>query len=224
MQKPPRLRELRERRLLSRNELSERSGVGYETITRLENGEGGTWPRTVRKLADALGVGYEELYEEPAAPLAEPLRKRPSEPDAGDSSFGDSRTLAGRRLLSSLDPFATHVKARTEYWKKLAESGQVNLYALEYATEELGFTALSFKVLVDAAIAEQWSGAELGLLRRVYENVAGPYHLAWKTLIEAYVEVFTRSFDDPTVVSLRQRGGEAMSALKEAEEAVRTAA
>ncbi len=70
MKAPQGLRELRERRLLSINELSKRTGVAHETITRLESGEGSPQPRTLRKLADGLGVGYEELYEESAAPKA----------------------------------------------------------------------------------------------------------------------------------------------------------
>ena len=55
------LRELRKRRVLTLHELEERSGVSYNTIWRLENGRTGAQPRTIRKLATALGVGPEEL-------------------------------------------------------------------------------------------------------------------------------------------------------------------
>ena len=56
-----RLKELRDRRVLTLHELEERSGVSYNTIWRLENGKTGAQPRTIRKLAAALGVEPEEL-------------------------------------------------------------------------------------------------------------------------------------------------------------------
>jgi transcriptional regulator with XRE-family HTH domain len=57
------LRELRQRRVLTLHELEERSGVAYNTIWRLENGKTGAQPRTIRKLAAALGVEAEELVK-----------------------------------------------------------------------------------------------------------------------------------------------------------------
>jgi transcriptional regulator with XRE-family HTH domain len=57
------LRELRQRRVLTLHELGERSGVAYNTIWRLENGRTGAQPRTIRKLAAALGVEPEELVK-----------------------------------------------------------------------------------------------------------------------------------------------------------------
>ena len=56
-----RLRELREDRALSMGELAQRAGVHRHTILRLENDQGGAQPRTVRKLAAALGVEPREL-------------------------------------------------------------------------------------------------------------------------------------------------------------------
>jgi transcriptional regulator with XRE-family HTH domain len=56
-----RLRELRQQRVLSMRELEERSGVSYHTIWRLENGKSGAHPRTLRRLAEALGVDSQEL-------------------------------------------------------------------------------------------------------------------------------------------------------------------
>jgi transcriptional regulator with XRE-family HTH domain len=57
------LRELRERRALSLRELSALSGVNYNSIWRIEAGRTGAQPRTVRKLAAALGVEPEELVK-----------------------------------------------------------------------------------------------------------------------------------------------------------------
>ena len=59
-----RLKELRRERVLSLRELEERSGVTYATIWRIEDGRQGAHPRTVRKLAEALGVQPSELIRE----------------------------------------------------------------------------------------------------------------------------------------------------------------
>ena len=59
-----RLKELRRERVLSLRELEERSGVSYNTIWRIEDGRQGAHPRTIRKLADALGVKPAELIKE----------------------------------------------------------------------------------------------------------------------------------------------------------------
>ncbi len=58
-----RLRELRKQRVLSMRELEERSGVSYNTIWRLENGLTGAQPRTIRRLAEVLGVEPHELLK-----------------------------------------------------------------------------------------------------------------------------------------------------------------
>jgi transcriptional regulator with XRE-family HTH domain len=59
-----RLKALRRERVLSLRELEERSGVSYNTIWRIEDGRQGAHPRTIRKLADALGVRATELVKE----------------------------------------------------------------------------------------------------------------------------------------------------------------
>lgn len=55
------LKELREDRTLSVRELAKLAGVHFTTIARLENEHGGAQPRTIRKLAAALGVDPREL-------------------------------------------------------------------------------------------------------------------------------------------------------------------
>jgi len=61
-----RLRELRREQVLSLRELEEKSGVSYNTIWRIEAGRQGAQPRTIRKLAGALGVEPAELITEGA--------------------------------------------------------------------------------------------------------------------------------------------------------------
>jgi len=58
------LRELRRRRVLTLEELAQKANVGRNTIWRLEHGVMGAQPRTIRKLAKALGVEPEELVAE----------------------------------------------------------------------------------------------------------------------------------------------------------------
>ena len=59
-----RLKELRREQVLSLLELEEKSGASYNTIWRIESGRQGAHPRTVRKLAEALGVAPKELMQE----------------------------------------------------------------------------------------------------------------------------------------------------------------
>jgi transcriptional regulator with XRE-family HTH domain len=58
-----RLRELRRERAWSQRDLSRESGVAQDTITRLETGQREAQPRTVRRLAGALGVEPRELMK-----------------------------------------------------------------------------------------------------------------------------------------------------------------
>jgi transcriptional regulator with XRE-family HTH domain len=57
------LRELRRRRMLSLRELGERSGVAFDNINKLENEKRRAQPRTIRKLAETLGVEAHELMK-----------------------------------------------------------------------------------------------------------------------------------------------------------------
>ena len=57
------LREVRRRMMLSLRELEQRSGVAFDNINKLENEKRRAQPRTVRKLADALGVKPHELMK-----------------------------------------------------------------------------------------------------------------------------------------------------------------
>ena len=58
------VRRLRERRALSQRELAARAKLSVTTINRIESGLHRPMPRTVRKLAEALGVTPEELLDE----------------------------------------------------------------------------------------------------------------------------------------------------------------
>ena len=56
-----RFKELREERALSFRELAAEAGVSRNTIYRIENGQSEVLPRTLRRLANALGVEPREI-------------------------------------------------------------------------------------------------------------------------------------------------------------------
>ncbi len=58
------LQKLRGRRLWLIGDLAEKSGVHRNTISKLENGRGGAYPETIRKLAEALDVEPTDLLED----------------------------------------------------------------------------------------------------------------------------------------------------------------
>jgi len=57
----PYLKEVRRSKGLSQKELGELARVSSGTVYRVETGQRGAYPGTVRKLATALGVAPEEL-------------------------------------------------------------------------------------------------------------------------------------------------------------------
>ena len=59
-----RLRQLRDQRFWSRSELAEKAGVSPATISTLEDDNHPAQRRTIRKIANALGVDPQELVSE----------------------------------------------------------------------------------------------------------------------------------------------------------------
>ena len=64
MQSLTRLKEHRERRMLTQHELARLSGVSRATIARLETTDSRATPTTARKLAKVLKAKPEELVED----------------------------------------------------------------------------------------------------------------------------------------------------------------
>ena len=58
------MRRFRRDRALSQRDLSRMTGIAFDTISRLETGKQRAQPRTIRKLAEALGVEPRELMKE----------------------------------------------------------------------------------------------------------------------------------------------------------------
>jgi transcriptional regulator with XRE-family HTH domain len=76
-----RLRELRESAGLTQEQLAERAGMAWRTITHLEGGDRKPTWETVLALCVALGVDCREFAKEPTQPH-EPKRGRPPKPAA----------------------------------------------------------------------------------------------------------------------------------------------
>ena len=60
----PKIKRLRRLNALSLRELGRRSGIAYDTINKLENEQRAAQARTLRRLAEALGVEPKELMKE----------------------------------------------------------------------------------------------------------------------------------------------------------------
>ena len=86
----PHLRDLRRRAVMSQEDLAERSGVARDTISKLETGQRGAYPSTIRKLAAGLDleprmlVGGVEYLEEKY--LEEKPQKGPPEKSEDEKS------------------------------------------------------------------------------------------------------------------------------------------
>jgi transcriptional regulator with XRE-family HTH domain len=59
----PGLRQARQRSGLTQRELSELADVGKDTVSELEAGRRGAYPRTIRRLAEALGTKIADLMK-----------------------------------------------------------------------------------------------------------------------------------------------------------------
>ena len=58
------MRQLRRERAFSQRDLSRITGIAHDSISQLETGKRDAQPRTIRKLAEALGVKPKELMKE----------------------------------------------------------------------------------------------------------------------------------------------------------------
>jgi transcriptional regulator with XRE-family HTH domain len=93
-----RLREVRERKLLTQQELADRSGLTQTTISAIEVGKHEPRISTIRRLAAALGVEPEELVvgQEPAPA---------SEPSTGELTYQiQRRTAVPRQTVRIIRP------------------------------------------------------------------------------------------------------------------------
>jgi transcriptional regulator with XRE-family HTH domain len=109
--KTPRLREWRERAALSQSELANRAGISRATIADLEAGNRGGQPKTVRRLAQGLGVEPDDLY-------GEAYPKEPAPPDPQQSFDG---LLEEEWRAQHLGVWKTYLSRRAEWCEKVLQ-------------------------------------------------------------------------------------------------------
>jgi transcriptional regulator with XRE-family HTH domain len=172
------VKELRERRMLSQQELAHRAGVSLFTVQRIERGGGSVRPKTGRAIAAALGVGVEDLLPKAPAPSPEPSLLNGLEDERRaewDTAVRNARQLRERgqgrikELLASWRESKERVEpldARRGYLGKMAELLQ-DAYDAE--------TAL-FRMLgdpLDLATVDLDEFAELQAASRFYGELRG---------------------------------------------------
>ena len=124
------VKELRERRMLSQQELADRAGVSLFTVQRIERREGSVRPKTGRAIAAALGVGVEDLLGKAQAPLPNFEVERRDAIDvviAAARQQAEQDGQAATRAFESGRPQAYYMRHETEALHRL----------LEYPTGEL---------------------------------------------------------------------------------------
>ena len=106
-----RLRELREEAILTVRELSGRSGVSEDTITKLEHGHRNARPSTIRKLAKALDVTPQELRRAP-----EPALGKADAPREAGRTSADVEEAEGfiEGVAATVDSAADRIQKRSE--------------------------------------------------------------------------------------------------------------
>jgi transcriptional regulator with XRE-family HTH domain len=143
-----RLAELRESQALTLRDLAERSGVDANTINQVELGHRKPRPSTLRKLAKALDVEVQALFEEPVL-LGEALR----EAEPAMVAVGDTPEEATEKLEQQLYAPAriaqgwNHLAQR---WEERLERGDFDARSLKDFIDTLEDVALSLKASVAA--------------------------------------------------------------------------
>ena len=165
MVKLTRLKDVRQRKALTQQQLAERAGVNRVTIARIEGGKDEPFPTTVRKVADALGVEPEELLESAAESAANGPSATTLNGTVTDLSL-DERILVVdeenvERLLRSAPDLVPLVNEAAEQLSKYFPAASLRLrhmFEPEGDAEELILAALAdydvdFEQNVDEAMA-----------------------------------------------------------------------
>lgn len=140
MVKLTRLKDVRQRKALTQQQLAEKAGVNRVTIARIEGGKDEPFPTTVRKVADALGVEPEELL----APPAEPLTNGPTNGHSADGTLDERIAVHDepevRRLLRAHPDLAAMIQEAADQLVRFIPDARLSLELLtdpEYGDEEL---------------------------------------------------------------------------------------
>jgi len=160
MPKTPRLREWRERATLSQEELKERSRISRATIADLEAGNRGAQPRTVRRLAAALGVEPVDLYGEPSSPKAKG-------PPSQEKLFENGAPEGGRHNIAiNYNTCRAALERFCDHWQPVL-SGMRRL-------DHQGFQDFKADAASLSGLARELMGAEMETLGQQYDEEGDP--------------------------------------------------
>lgn len=178
------VRDLRERRMLTQQELADRADVSLFTIQRIERGAGNVRPKTGRAIAAALGVGVEDLLGKAQAPLwfdEQPERRDIYTPwlefaneyaDRWEAKISQGVLEPGAvadfiDVLEAVGPVMTSL-GRQEKQEKPEESEDYSYGRI--MGEAFGRLTALFTPLIEAS-AKQEEGSDLARLRRRGEEM-----------------------------------------------------
>lgn len=140
MAKLTRLKDVRQRKALTQQQLAEKAGVNRVTIARIEGGKDEPFPTTLRKVADALGVEPEELL----APIADPPTSDPASGLVTDVALDERLTVRDepevRRLLRAHPDLAPLIQEAADQLVRFIPDARFTLEMVtdpEYGDEEL---------------------------------------------------------------------------------------
>jgi transcriptional regulator with XRE-family HTH domain len=178
------VRDLRERRMLTQQELADRADVSLFTIQRIERGEGNVRPKTGRAIAGALGVGVEDLLGKAQAPLwlDEPPERRDIytpwlEFVNGYADRWEHRIARGTIDQGALDEFVGTIDGLfpilsrlglQEKREKLKETRDSSFGPI--MGEAIGRLSSLFNPLIEAGVKQE-EGSDLARLRRRREEM-----------------------------------------------------
>jgi transcriptional regulator with XRE-family HTH domain len=139
MVKLTRLKEVRQRKALTQQQLAEKAGVNRVTIARIEGGKDEPFPTTLRKVADALGVEPDELL----APPAETLANGPTSGHGANVTLDERITVRDepevRRLLQAHPDLAAMIQEAAEQLVRFIPDARLTLEVVvdpEYGDDE----------------------------------------------------------------------------------------
>jgi transcriptional regulator with XRE-family HTH domain len=118
------VRDLRERRMLTQQELADRAGVSLFTVQRIERGAGSVRPKTGRAIAGALGVRVEDLLGKAQAPL----------PDFEVVAYEQALERGFEQAREERDPYAPWLDFVERYasrWEAKIAAGELDAASLD---------------------------------------------------------------------------------------------
>jgi transcriptional regulator with XRE-family HTH domain len=145
-----RLRQIRERAGYSQQDLADESGVSQHTISEIELGRRKPQGRTLRKLAQVLGVEVADLYGDPDSPL-DKAPHSPEQPSLNglleDLRRTTERYVSFHAVQNALDEYR-------EVWEKRLAEGDFDKTSVEEAGRAISAFWPAMVIAAEAEVAE----------------------------------------------------------------------